>query len=520
MRFTKSDAAVTLLTLLLAGTLLWFFFQEFNRTVSRGTMEPAGTIVFKRRAADRRAVVGLIWERMRNNSPVYDGDILRTGGGAEAAILFDGGGGIDLFENTMLELNLTAEGRNIAVETGSFVLSGSDDPSARPLVVSLGNHGITLPHGASAAVTLGAGRLEIDVTRGSLSVSGPSGETVPVEQGQGVVIDLADGERTLVTYDIVPENPAHNAKLLLFGTGPEPVLFGCSGDSRGAVLEIAAESGFGQPLSEAPVSDSGEAAAALPPGVYFWRFRNDDSLSPPRRIVVLGDSYPAQIGPAPDAAFSFRRTPPQVQFSWTSSEYAVSYRLEIAADDGFSEPVRQVRTLLSSARATMPGEGTWFWRVVPEYPFETAGGTPAPEIRELRVARSETMESPAAVSPLEGTLVSIDTVEGKGLSFSWNPVPEAVGYELRVYPPGSGEAVRYVAGVPFLRIGSDDAAPYQAPGNYSWEVSWRDGEGILSPPGERRTLHVIDSEPSFYLTFPPDGYTIADSLAPDTRFAW
>ena len=520
MKFTKADAAVVLLTLLLSGLLLYMFLLEFNRTTVVSNLEPAGTIVFRKKTAVRRSLSGLNWERMQNASPVYNGDILRTGEGAEAAILFKEGGGIDLFENTMVSLNIAAEERNLLILKGSLVLTGSADKPDRSTVVSLAGRRIVLSQGASASVSLENNRLELDVNSGVVSVESEGEDPALLSKGQGLKIDLADGHREMIAYPIFPEEPKHNSKYILLNREPGEMEFICSGDFSGAYLEISKNKSFESLFKNLPVGPAGRVYTELPAGVYFWRLNKEGFLSPARRILVLYDRLPAPAFPSEGKVFTYWKEPPEMLFSWVPSELALSYRLELAKDPDFRVVLSTRKTPMSSVSMVVPEDGAWYWRVVPEYPFPVLGSGEGPQINSFVVIKSETMETPVSVYPLTGTLFSISALKGKGADFSWKPIKEASGYNLRIYSEDGKEVGEFGTETPFFRLSGEKVDPFLVPGLYYWDISWKDRDGLLSPPGERKIFYTVESGHSFYLAFPPEGYKIAESLAGNTRFSW
>jgi len=57
----------------LAGTLLCLglFWRDLNQTLTRLAENPVGTISYKYRAAQRRFIDRLLWDRLKQESPVY-----------------------------------------------------------------------------------------------------------------------------------------------------------------------------------------------------------------------------------------------------------------------------------------------------------------------------------------------------------------------------------------------------------------------------------------------------------------
>ena len=74
---TKSRLVdVLVIIICLAGSALsvWQFWNELNRSLEKLNEEPIATITFKYNTAQRKFSDNLVWDRLRQNSPVYNGD--------------------------------------------------------------------------------------------------------------------------------------------------------------------------------------------------------------------------------------------------------------------------------------------------------------------------------------------------------------------------------------------------------------------------------------------------------------
>ena len=99
-------ADVSFIVLCAAGFLLciFFFWRDLNASLYRLGEQPVGTITFRYNAAQRRFIDRVIWDRLRNDSPVFNGDIIRTAALSEATITFAFGDIIDLSANTLIQI--------------------------------------------------------------------------------------------------------------------------------------------------------------------------------------------------------------------------------------------------------------------------------------------------------------------------------------------------------------------------------------------------------------------------------
>lgn len=168
------------------------------------------------------------------------------------------------------------------------------------------------------------------------------------------------------------------------------------------------------------------------------------------------------------------------------------------------------------------GEGNWYWRVTPVYAFTLVGSAPEPPARSVVVAARVAMAAPELGAPLPDSLYQAHGVKNKGLSFSWTPQAEAVSYQLIVSTAKdlSSSLATIPSSQSFLTLSGDQTAVLARAGTSYWGVRWIDAEGNVSPPSPGRPLQGVDGSDTLRLTFPPDGYRIADSLVGQTRFAW
>ena len=82
------DILVVLLFLFIAGAGLYLFWNDLNRSLTKLNEQPIATITYKYRVAQRRFIDRLIWDRLQQNTPLYNGDTIRTAAQAEATIHF------------------------------------------------------------------------------------------------------------------------------------------------------------------------------------------------------------------------------------------------------------------------------------------------------------------------------------------------------------------------------------------------------------------------------------------------
>lgn len=544
MKFSRADAAVSAGALLGAAGLLYLFALDIGSVSARQGESALGTVVFKRLTATRKAPTGLGWERMRNDGPVFDGDTLRTADLSEASVYFDDGTSLDMLENTMLRLDLGGKQKNLEFLSGEISLGAGSKETSYSISSAAGR--ISIGSGSKATVSREADKLSVEVVKGQASLVKADGSTQSVSQYQELQVDVKTGEANVVFRPIVPVSPEGGTRFLSIsaeaaGRGAEgsaptvPVSFSWLRAAREAsaaagaaarkdasfVLELSRTKDFAD--AQRVQSRLLSATVSLEAGTWFWRVSDaEGNLSPERRfsLDIAGATVPTS--PPEGRRYEYRRVKPTISFAWSSMAEASSYLFELSSDRGFSKPQVRLRTTATTLSVDSLGEGSWYWRVTPVHAFTVVGVPPRIEHRSLAIAKRAAMGAPSLSAPLDKTLYQVQDLDGKGLAFSWPPVDEAVSYLLVASASRdlASPLLSFETKETYALLKGGQARALKDPGAYYWGVRWKDDEGNLSPPSQARALTGFDGSIAVRLTFPPEGFRIADSLASTTRFGW
>jgi hypothetical protein len=496
-----------------------FFRLDLFKTLTRHMEEPVGKITFKYKAAQRRFTDRLLWDRLQRESPVYDGDFIRTAESSEATITFNEGSMIDLEENSLIQIKANSGGALIDINEG--VVNANAAVSAG-LVLSSGNSRITVDSGAVISAGVGEGEFLLQVVEGSAFFSGDTGAGT-VSAGQ----IFASGEGVLAAAAALSPPPA--ARFLNPNPGKLPIPFrwnreNLAPDTR-VRFEIAEDREFTRPLVREELA--GDAVTVdLDTGSYFWRISAVDSDGNPAphsskyfSLKVLAAVPPVLISPAADYTYHFRVKNPAVQFQWEETAGAFSYRLEVADNPGLENPVLSQEVLGTSLYSSELGAGRWYWQVQPVFPRNYIGDMGSGSPASFRITQSGGLGSPVLQSPADQGILNISAARGD-FYFSWKHEPEAQSYTIRfsqnrdLSDPVITGTVRnnfyvYPAGETGLK-----------PGLYYWGVFQTDRGGNDSALSPARTLIVLEGELLQRTVFPPDGYTIGSTMLPELSFIW
>ncbi|MDR1970806.1 MAG: hypothetical protein LBQ46_02680 [Treponema sp.] len=478
-----------------------FFRLDLFRTLERQTEQPVGTITFKYKAAQRRFSDRVLWERLKKESPVYDGDLIRTADLSEAMVTFAGGGAvIDLLENSLIQIREDNQGFSIDLTEGGLNVSAAD---TRLLVRSAGAE-IEVDAGTVLRVVLDGGDLHYRVLEGAALVTGGART---LERGAAALF------------------PRPSARFLYPGTGKTAIPFRWTRlnltPEEPALLEVAEDRNFTRVVfREEYTGDS--ASVDLDAGSYFWRVAagEDAGLLPDTfAFRVIAAPAPVLITPVQDYYYQFRVKRPAVRFQWTESGEAASYLLEAAGNRDLRNPsfTREVRG--TSLYTSELGPGTWYWRVRPLFPagYQGAAGEAAASSFEIR--QSGELLVPQLRNPEDRDMVNI-AAGREDLYFSWLSEAEARSYTIRISPnpdlsdpliTGTVQDNYYV-----YRAGEDTIKA----GQFFWAVFQTDTEGNNSSPSPARFFTALEGEVIQRTVFPPESYTIAAAMMPDIRFTW
>ncbi|MDR3191442.1 MAG: hypothetical protein LBT87_00070 [Treponema sp.] len=506
--------------LCILGILLFLnlFRLDLFRTLTRQTEAPIGTITFKYRAAQRRFTDRVLWDRLKKESPVYEGDLIRTAELSEATVTFGGGSAvINLAENTLIQLHGDDGGFSVDISKGVLSAGAGDSP----LTLVSGDRRITVEAGGMAQAGTENGELTLRVMEGTASFTGPDG-SASVAAGETLALGDA-GPRAL--REAVALFPRPQERFLKPGSGKFTVPFRWNRASLSPEettrLEIAEDRSFARIVFSGEF-DGDRAAVDLDGGSYFWRVSAAQGEGPAPTTLsfrVIPAPAPALIIPAESYRYQFRTRRPSVRFLWTETEEADLYMLEVADNPDMRNPALSQEVRGTSFYSSALGPGTWYWRVRPVFPaaFQGAPGEATPA--SFSIVQSGDLRVPELQLPQDRGLVNVASGRGD-VYFSWRSEAEASSYRILLSTnrdlsnPLLDERVRDNF---YVRRAGQNA---MAPGQYYWAVSQTDIEGNDSILAPARSFTALEGDLIQRLVFPPEGYIVDTSLLPDLRFTW
>ena len=240
------------------------FWQEYNHTMVKLNEEPVGTIIFKKNVAQRKFIDRGVWDRLRQTTPVYNGDTIRTTEQSEVIINFsDKTTNLTLYDSTMIQIFYdNKEGAVIDFSGGNIEIVSEN----KNIVISTGTSTIMVE--GQARMNKSEEGLFLSVSDGKVSVDGAE-----VEAGGAIALDSSGRIETKPIIAMVSYKPSTPTGSEPAGT--IPIAFSWSSFyfdvDTFVIVEIAIDRGFNQITESRNVSNTNSILIPLPNGNYWWR---------------------------------------------------------------------------------------------------------------------------------------------------------------------------------------------------------------------------------------------------------
>ena len=530
------------------------FYKGFFRALTKLNEEPIATITFKYKTAQRKFLERVVWDRLRQNSPVYNGDTIHTENLAEATVYFIDGNVMNLSENTMAQVFLSedklltaeltdgyatvdageagagvvlvADGMEVALEAGSSVGAGIESKSKTSGVVGESS----LEKEEVQKETEEKRGLSVQVLKGNAVVQSEDGTKVDVVEGQGIAFDK-QGQSLPV---LVVTNPLPNSKIL--STTQEKVLvpfkwnFGETkiSENQKVYLTVAIDKDFENVVVFEDITNQNETQIQLDAEKYFWKVSVVEDVTKEKvltsqsgKLQIIKSLKPNQIVPAENASFSYRSRIPSIRFMWDEANQATSYKVEIATNPSMENPIVEQRTNLTSLIISTLEFGNYYWRVTPYYTINNLGFANPSEVKSFSVERKSVLKKPSLYVPLDNGIVNTDEEIGS-IAFSWKRESEAESYIVKIANNSELKNPFIIETTKdnFFTFDTKNVEKKLKDGKWFWSVTVQDFEGTLSEASDIRTFFAMKGKPEQHLIEPFDGFKVADSFVFDTKFTW
>lgn len=529
-----SDFFVVLFCLSGAALSLWLFYRDFYAVLERQNEKPIATVIWKKNTTQRKFSDRLVWDRLQENSSIYNGDTIRTANNAATTIELEENT-IELGSNTIIQLVVSSEGETELDFSSGDISASVGNTATKGLKLKSGNVTVDLEKGSTISAVSNSGiegttelPLQLRVTEGKASVQDENGIQT-FESGE--IINISEtGEVTKNLISIL--EPMPQEKVLAFDSTFSDVKFSWNYEKlpEGAsiVFESATDKDFVNLVDQIGLSGLKTMTIRFSEGTNYWRFyviQDGEILSDSiteGKINLLSVATPTAVTPAEMDQFSYRTKKPSLRFVWNGNEHASRYLFEVADNPQMNNPVISQSSTFTSSIVSSLGIGTWYWRITPYYSINNIGYSNPSKVNKFVINRLSKLSIPRQNSPSDGGFVNIANTESQKENigtipvFSWYKENDATFYTFKV---ASDPQMQNIIATEILEQNFVEFMPPSV-GRYYWTVSQTDAEGNESETSEVFSFIAIDKEIEFYLVFPPDEYQLAEARVLDTRFTW
>ena len=285
-RNTRSKASIADILLFVLCSLgavaaLGLYYKDINSWSLKNNETAVAKIYFKKNVVQRKFIDNDIWERVNQESPIYNGDKIRTASDSEIHAQFEKTGTkIQLKENSLIQIFSNKKEKSIDFLSGEILLASSQNDEEA--VITAVKKKISAAPNSKVKITISkAGKNEkkeslpteavVEVIEGEAQVTNvPLKQALfqkPVEEAQTITA----GEEFIVT-----EEPIVEAEPVEDNPAPEPV-----------VEEIVAE-------EEAPVEPAQEKEVAAAPDKATAEISKEQETAVPAQSTETEEEESAQ----------------------------------------------------------------------------------------------------------------------------------------------------------------------------------------------------------------------------------
>lgn len=510
-------ASILLILLCLAGSgvCLGFFASDFFRTLRKLDEKPIAEIASKHKTAQRKFLNSDSWDKLRQSSPLYNGDTVRTAPSSEATISFNEDDSIEVLENSTVQIFLE-DGETVidVIDGGVIVKAGKDSKGFK---VKVGGVSTTIEGGTSLSAIKDGDSLitNLQVLDGKAVLD--SGEVL--EKGN---FFFDKGKQIKNIPSITVHSPYPNEKILNLTGGKVPVEFRWStqnlSSDNSIVLEISNYRDF-QNAKEYELKNTanGKMTAELEGSTNYWRIypsKSGKKYQTKGKVTLVEGKRQNLIIPVADYQETFRSELPSVRFMWEENEWASGYFLEISSSPNFSSSEVEFITVENFAIISSLEEGIWYWRVTPEFKSGTVRNKKlTSETRSFEIIKETNIEKPRLIAPLKDSTVAAS--EKEPLVFSWKSGEDGDTYNIKISKdPDFTDCI-----VDAETSENNFSAEIPEEGDYFWKVTVRDKNG-KERASDPREFSVRFGDSAQKLIFPPDGYSVEADRLKDVCFVW
>lgn len=510
------------------------FYLAINRTLQKEGEQPIATISFKHNTAQRKISDRVLWDRLKQESPIYNGDIIRTSTLSEATVTFLDGNEINLYDQTLAQVFFD-EKMGTSIDFTGGAISLNSDNSDTGMTLTSGDTRVTMARGTNLTATMdpvtsasaarsGISSLNVQVTSGSADFtvgnerSRSTPQTVSLTEGTSIEV-LPNGsiEEPIVTV-FSPEN---NTRYLNQSSEKFPVKFMWTEnieEPQDLQLQLSSKNNFSEIEQSVNITGLNETTLNIEDGNWYWQIIDEtDWPIAEGKLKVLTAIAPEPIIPLDNDVFNYRTKLPSVRFVWTDDEIANDWLFEVSDNPEMKNPIILQRTSQPSSIVSDLTQGTWYWRVTPSYaPSIITEEKYDSHVYSFSIQQKGDLESAELLFPIENELIDLNNVQ----NFSWVLDREAASYTIIISDNKELEnpLVNKIVYTNYLAL-TEDVARLK-PGKWYWSVTKTDSEGNTSQKTDVKSFFVLDGKPVHSLVSPENEIVVTESKSNYFDFVW
>lgn len=545
-RFKLSDFLVIIICLSITAGSLFLFWKDLNKSTTRTDKDAIATISFKYKIAQRKFDDRVVWERLQQNTSLYNLDTVRTADLAEAYITFKDGTVINLSENTMIQISYDEDGGvALNVNGGNITVDSTNSENQVSLQMDNGTK-VNLEAGSRLEANLMG-----DGSEGAFVLQTGSGSIIPAvveestektsttttaEKSAASVITLAAGESAKVSDSgsvsrgaITVTSVGSDLRVLNFEEEkaiPVHLEWKASMDLADSTVIVETSKTKDFSVIENTYSETGSSSIDVPAeeGTLYWRVFAKDSEDAPieGKVKVIDVKEVTPSSPVISSVYTYRTEPPVVQFGWNGNTYADHYKIEISSSPDFSAENILIDQDVSTERVSFSEleEGKYYWRVTPFYLVNSIGYATPTETMNFSIVKKQIAEPPKLSAPVDNAKI-VHATNDFSTNFMWKSEVEKANYELFISKYEDFSDVVYSDTTESLRLKKEFNTSTLGDGKYYWKVVRSATEESDLSESEVRSFTIARYIPALNrLVFPPDNYSVEEARVGMTGFSW
>jgi len=422
--------------------LIFFFslllYLDFKRRVGIGDKEIIGIIRYKEKLIQRKIDGQVVWETVDRDTPISNLDSVRTADKSNVTIELNDKTQIDMDQNSMILLDFSNQNINLDFAYGAFTAKRSENTNDTKLNIKSGEKTIELKNSDVKLTKTDEKNLNLTVDKGNATIKTKQGDQI-IEKDQLATVKEENVE--VQTAPVKLSKPVDRAvyiagnSLVAVQFAWEPPPTNQKQADMATTLEISEDYKFTKKIKKIPVTKENSIELKLPSSIYYWRVvtnqnKKQADISEVRKVSLISEEPIRLFSPTNNARYTFTSSLPIITFSWNKSEYASSYKLEIAKDKEFKEVIKTQDSHSNRFAIDNLTEGKYYARVSSRF-VATDTAPQISEVIQFTVEKKVDLD-PVEIAALETTATTVTAIEKEKFVLNWKGSPEYSNYEVQI----------------------------------------------------------------------------------------